>query len=217
MDQETLRTVIMSVSALAACASTIFAARTLRANNDARRAEFESARPYLTFSNFGMKRPTVSTALSSEKEMLDPTMAFVEGSVANRGLRPAANVTGALFILPVDRHGEVRVFPIGIADDVAPGTEWQVASGAVQVIPPDFPGRDEAPHYNDPGFYAVVAVQYEDPLASRSYAQLSFMRWPGISGGVVAGKLVATTREERSELTAKHSQLLQPYLENPQR
>lgn len=215
MDQQTvgiIGTIITGVSALAACVSSFFAARTLKANNEARRAEFEAARPYFTFSAFGLERLTVAKALTSELEMRDPTRAVVEGTVANRGLRSAANVSGAVFILPLDRHHEIRVFPIGVGDDIAPGTEWRMRSGDLQIIPPDFPGADATTHYSDPGFYVCAAVGYEDPLAAIAYAQLSFMRWPGISGNVVSGNFVAADVEERKMLIAKHSSLLQPYL-----
>jgi len=33
-----------------------------------------------------------------------------------------------------------------------------------------------ASEYSDPGFFICAAVQYDDPLASKHYGQLSFMR-----------------------------------------
>ena len=216
MDQatvSTIQTAITGISAVAVSASAFFTARALRANNEATRAAFESQRPYFTFSGFGLERLKVAAALTSQTEMLDPTRVVVEGLLANRGRRPAANVSGALFILPLDSRREVRVFPIGVGDDVASGTEWQVRSGDLQIFPPDFPGRDAAPEYRDPGFFICAAVQYDDLLASKHCGQLSFMRWPGISGSVVAGNLIAANKEERDTLLAKHSALLQPYRE----
>ncbi|HEY2395807.1 MAG TPA: hypothetical protein VGH81_07525 [Rudaea sp.] len=212
MDIELLKTIATSVSALAASASCFFAAQALKANNEAKRNEIESGRPYFILFEFGLTRPTVVAALSTKKEeVLDPTKARIEGTISNRGKRPASNVSGSVLILPIDAHYDVRVFPIGIADDAAGGTDWNVGTGALDLFPKDFPGRDAAPHYRNPGFFVVVGVQYEDPLTATPYAQSFFLRWPGISDGLVSGILVAANREERDRLIAQHSRLLQPF------
>jgi hypothetical protein len=211
VDQDTIRTIITAVSALAASASTFFAARTLVANNEARRAEFDSARPYFTFFGYRLERVGVHKSLTSELEF-DPTRANIKGSVANRGLRRAANVAGSLFILPLDTRAQVGVFPLNVGDDIAPGSEWEVKSGQLQIIDPNYPGRDVAGEYRDPGFHVCVALEYEDPLASKRHVQMSFLKWPGISGGVVATDLVAATGEEKNALVVRHRPLLARYI-----
>jgi len=212
MDNEVFNTVASCVSALAAGAATYFAARTLKTSNAASRAEFNSGRPYFTFSEFGLRRPTISKALTSDKDLLDPTAGLVEGLIRNVGRRPASNVSGSILILPLHAHHEIRVFSIGIADDVAPATDWNVTSGRLQIIPKDYPGSDAMPVYIDPGFFVVIGVSYDDPLASTSFSQASFMRWPGISNRVVSGILVSATRDEKTSLVQMHSRLLQPFI-----
>ena len=56
MNQETVRTAIMGLSALGASTSAFFAARALKWNKDTRSAEIEKGRPYFSFLNFGLAR-----------------------------------------------------------------------------------------------------------------------------------------------------------------
>ena len=212
MNYETFNATAACVSALAACFAAYFAARALKASNEVTRSAFDAARPYFTFASFGLKRPTVTKALSADKEILDPTAGLIDGYIRNAGGRPAANVSGSIIILPLDARRDSRVFPIGIADDAAPGTEWNAASGRLQIIPHDFPGIEAAPAFGDPGFFVVIGVTYDDPLASRSFSQASFMRWPGIANGVVSSILVAATREEKETLSRQHARMLAPFL-----
>ena len=208
MNYETFNAIAACVSALAACFAAYFAARALKASNEITRSVFDAARPYFTFLSFGLKRLTVSKALSSDKEILDPTAALIDGYIRNSGGRPATDVSGSIIICPLDTRRESRVFPIGIADDAAPGTDWNVVSGKLQIIPHDFPGVEAAPSYSDPGFFVVIGVTYDDPLASRSFSQTSFLRWPGIANGVVSSILVAATGEEKETLIRQHGRLL---------
>lgn len=212
MNYEIFNTVAACVSALGACFAAYFAARAFKANKEVTRTTFDAARPYFTFLSFGLKRPTVSKALSADKEILDPTAGLIDGYIRNSGGRPAANVSGSIFIFPLDPRHESRVFPICIADDAAPGTDWNLVSGKLRIIPHDFPGIDVAPNYCDPGFFVVIGVVYDDPLASRPFSQASFLRWPGIANGVVSSALVAATAEEKEMLVRTQGKILVPFL-----
>ena len=202
------------VSALAACVATYFAASTLKQSNLAKRTEFLEARPLLTFSSFSFARPTVTKALSAEKEILDPRTGIISGYIRNAGRRPACNISGFIFVLPHDQRREVKAFPIGVADDAMPGTEWNVVSGHIQVIPDSFPGADVV-NYNDPGFFVALAVTYDDPAAERSYGQVSLMKWPGVTNNVVSGVLVAASPAEKDHIQQHHAALLLPYQYTP--
>jgi hypothetical protein len=214
MDQtelSTIQTAITGVSALAACLSAIFTAVTVRASSQARQATLESERPYFSFYGFGLERPRADEPLGSEPKVLAYNRAVIEWRMANRGVRPASNVSCALFILPlVDGRREVQVFRIVVADEVVSGIECEVRSSQLQL----FSGNVLPPGYIDPGYFICVALQYDDPLTSKHYGQLSFMRWPGICDNKVTGNFVAADKEERDALLAKHSALLQPYRES---
>ena len=103
-------------------------------------------------------------------------------------------------------------YKTSIADDISPGASWMVETAKIQIIPDDFPGVEDAPDYFDPGFFVFVCVSYEDVLSSKKYRQTSFMRWAGVSGGVISGKLVAGSREEFDSMAQHHSKFLAPYL-----
>lgn len=208
---EALNVIAACISALAACAATYFAASTLKQSNLAKNADFIAARPLFTFSGFSFSRPTVSKALSSEEEILDPRVGIITGYIRNSGRRPACNVSGFIFLLPLNSRGEVKAFPIGIADDSMPSTEWNVASGHIQVVPHNFPGSDTLKH-NDPGFFVAVAVAYDDPLACNSHSQVSFLKWPGVTNNVVSGVLVSATLEEKNQILQQHAKLLLPFV-----
>jgi hypothetical protein len=211
---EGLNAVAASVSAIASCVAAYFAASALKQSAASKREDFLEARPLFTFTSFGFSRPTVSKALSLEKEVLDPRAGVVTGYIRNSGRRAAANFSGFIFVLPYDERQEVRAFPIGIGDDALPGTEWNVASGHIRVIPDDFLGSNVARH-NDPGFLVAIAVTYDDPIANESHGQISFMRWPGISDNVVSGVLVAATLEEKSRALQRHADLFAPFYVAP--
>jgi hypothetical protein len=213
MDSGVVNTIATCISALAACGSTYFAARVIRDNRDARRMELESARPYFTFSNFGLRRQTVAKALSSEQELLDPRLACIEGLIANDGRRSASNVSGAVLILPIKFDAKAGTFSVGIADDVAPTSEWHISTAHLSVIPEGFSGYANPTDYRDPGFFVLIYVRYTDPLTSKTYAQNSFMRWPGISGGIIAGNLLSASHEEKSMLLERYSAFLKPYMD----
>lgn len=213
MFSDIVNTIATCISALAACLATYFAARALKDNNESKRVDFESARPYFTFSNFGFSRPTVAKALSADKELLDPRAARIEGLLANDGRRHASDVRGVFLILPIKEGAATGMFPISIADDVAPKSEWHVSSALLRVLPEDFSGAEDFPDFHDPGFFVLVVVQYTDTLASQTHTQSSFMRWPGISGGVISGKLYSASREEKDLVIDRYSEFLQPYLD----
>jgi hypothetical protein len=212
VNYETFNTIAACVSAIAACFAAYFAARALQASNEITRSAFAAARPYFTFLSFGLKRPTVTKALTSDTEILDPTVGFIDGYIRNSGGRPAANVSGSIFVIPLDTRRESRVFPIGIADDAAPGSDWNVVSGKLQIIPREFPGVDAAPDYVDPGLFVVVGIVYDDPLGTGSFSQASFHRWPGIANGVVSSNLVAATADEKEVLIRQHGRMLAPFV-----
>lgn len=213
MFSDIANTIATCISALAACLATYLAARAIRDNSETKRSEFESARPYFTFSNFGLRRPVVAKALSSDTELLDPRAARIEGLIVNDGRRHASNVCGALLILPIKEKAETGVFPISIADDVAPKSEWHVGTAILSVLPADFSGIESSPDFHDPGFFVLVAVQYTDTLASRHHTQCSFMRWPGISNGVISGQLCSASREEKGLVLDRYSDFVRPYLD----
>lgn len=207
-----INTVAACISALAACGSAYFAARVIRDNREARKMELEAARPYFTFSNFGLRRPKVAKALSARQELLDPRAARIEGLIANDGRRTASDVSGALVILPINPDVKLGTFPLGIADDVAPKSEWHVSSAPLRVVPEDFPGDKHPSDYQDPGFFVMIYVRYKDPLTTKAYKQRSFMRWPGISEGVVAGNLISASHEEKTVLLQRYGEFLRPYM-----
>jgi hypothetical protein len=213
MDQakfSTIQVVITCVSALAASVSAIFTAVTVRASIKARRAAFESERPYFSFYDFGWERPRAAGSYESEAKPVAYQRAVIEGRMANRGVRPASNVSCALFILPLlDSRGETQSSQIDVGDEVVSGIECTVRSRELQL----FVGDRLPPEYLDPGFFICAAIKYEDLFASKHHGQLSFMRWPGISRNTVAANLVAANKEERDALLAKYGALLGPYLE----
>ncbi|WP_215395928.1 hypothetical protein [Rheinheimera oceanensis] len=211
---EGLNAVATCISALAACFATYFAASTLKQSNLAKRAEFLESRPLFTFASFALTRPTVSKALSTEKEILDPRVGIISGYIRNSGRRPACNVSGFVFVLPHEQRKEVKAFPIGIADDAMPNTEWNVKSGYIQVVPDNFPGSDVA-NYNDPDFFVAIAIAYDDTAASTSYTQVSFMKWPGVTNNVVSGVLIAATSEEKRLMLQQHANLLLQFQRPP--
>ena len=212
MFSEIANTVATCISAIAACITTYLAARAIKDNNDSKRAEFESGRPYFTFSNFGLRRPTVAKALTTDTEILDPRLARIEGLISNDGRRHASDVRGVFLILPIKKDQSTGVFPISIADDVLPKSEWHVGSANISILPKEFTGIEDSPNLSDPGFFVLVAVQYTDSLASKSHTQCSFMRWPGISNGVISGQLYAASREEKDLVMGQYSSFVQPYI-----
>lgn len=212
MDSGVANTIATCISALAACVSTYLAARAIRDSKEARQAEFESARPYFTFTNFGLRRPAIAKALSSETELLDPRVARIEGLIANDGRRSASNVSGAILILPIKENAPAGTFSIGIADDMAPKSEWHIGTAHLDLLPADFPGNEISASYQDPGFFVMICVRYEDPLTSKKYVQNSFMRWLGISGGIISGNLLSASPEEKNMLLGRYSAFLRPYL-----
>lgn len=214
MDSGVANTIATCISALAACVSTYLAARAIRDSKEARQAEFDSARPYFTFSNFGLRRPTIAKALSSETEMLDPRVVRIEGLIANDGRRSASNVSGAILILPIKKDADAGTFAIGIADDMAPKSEWHIGTTHLDLLPSDFRGREISRPYQDPGFFVMICVRYEDPLTSKNYVQNSFMRWLGISDGVISGNLLSASPEEKTMLLERYSVFLRPYLDS---
>ena len=211
MDSGMVNTIATCISAVAACGSAYFAARVIRDNKEARLLELEAARPYFTFSNFGLRRPSVAKALSSETELLDPRFARIEGLIANDGRRSASDVSATILILPIKLNADAGTFSLGIADDVAPKAEWHISTAILNLLSDDFLGRESA-RYQDPGFFLVINVRYEDPLTSKRYVQNSFMRWHGISGGVVSGNLHSASQLEKNLLLERYSTFLRPYL-----
>ena len=207
-------TIATCVSAIAACISTYLAARAIRDSRETRRAELEAARPYFIFSNFGLRRPTVAGALSSDKVIQDPRLARIEGLLSNDGRRAATDVIGLIFVIPVGSGRRTEVFPIEIEDDVAPKSEWHVSTAPLEIVPNNFPGIEQAPNYSDPGFFVLTCVSYMDPISMKRHVQNSFMRWPGISNGVIAGNLYAAERKDKDALLSLHAEFLRPYIEN---
>jgi len=217
LDSGVANTIATCISALAACVSTYLAARAIRDSKEARQAEFDSARPYFTFTNFGLRRPTIAKVLSSETEMLDPRVARIEGLIANDGRRSASNVSGAILILPIKKDADAGTFAIGIADDMAPKSEWHIGTAHLDLLPSDFAGHEISRPYQDPGFFVMICVRYEDPLTSKKYVQNSFMRWLGISDGVISGNLLSASPEEKTMLLERYSMFLRPYLDSKPR
>jgi hypothetical protein len=174
--------------------------------------ELDSARPYFTFANFGLRRPTIAKALSDKSEVLDPRVARIEGLIANDGRRSATDVSGALIILPIYPNEKLGTFPLSIADDMAPKSEWHVGTGLLSVIPDDLPAKRNPVEHQDPGFFVMIYVRYRDTLTSKTYKQRSFMRWPGISNGVVAGNLISADNQEKTSLIQHYAEFLRPYM-----
>lgn len=88
LDINLINALAASISALAACGSSYFAARVIRDNREARQLELEAARPYFTFTDFGLRRPVVAKALSTETDVLDPRVARIEGLMAKTAALP---------------------------------------------------------------------------------------------------------------------------------
>ena len=148
--------------------------------------------------------------------MLDPTRAKVGGILKNCGLSPAANMEASVFMLPqIEVPGDIRKaveFPTSIADEMAPGSEWLVETVELQIIDPKFQGADVEPSYYDPGSYVCIGIKYDDPVTTKHYTQISFMRWPGVAQGVIAGNLVAASKAQKDAVTTKYNSTLLSYL-----
>lgn len=174
--------------------------------------ELDSSRPYFTFANFGMRRAVISKALSDQRELLDPRVARIEGLIANDGRRSACDVTGALIILPTYPNAKIGTFRLDIADDVAPKAEWHLDSALLKVIPDDLATKEGTSDRHHPGFFVMIYLRYKDPLTLKTYKQRSFMRWPGISNGVVAGNLFSADNQEKTAILHQYADFLRPYL-----
>jgi hypothetical protein len=212
LDFNLINALAASISAVSACGSTYFAARVIRDNREARQLELDAARPYFTFTEFGLRRSVAAKALSAETDVLDPRAARIEGLITNVGRRAAIDLAGVVVILPIDREAKVGTFLIGIADDVAAKSEWHIGTGHLSVIPEELPETIQPMEYVDPGFFIMVHLRYKDPLTSKSYTQRTFMRWPGIANGIVSANLVAVTHEEKAAIIRHHELVLLPYL-----
>lgn len=206
-------TIATCIAAVAACISTYLAAQAIKDNRQTKRAELEGQRPYFSFSDFGLRRPSVAKALSSDKELLDPRIASIEGLLTNDGHRAATNVSGAIFLLPVDPDRKAGAFPVGVADDVSPKLGWRISTTPIAIVPTDFSGIEHSPRYSDSGFFVFACIRYTDPLTSKSYNQNTLLRWPGISNGVVAGNLYATEHGDKEALLLRYQEFLKPYAE----
>jgi len=208
MDSASLANAIAAVSALAVVAAAV------RSYVLSFRAK-QAAGPSFVFIDFGLDRPHIKRALSSTSEMVDPTAARITGTIKNAGKRPAKNVRSLILVLrqltPEGDEWATIPFPLEIADDMQPDTEWLVESPVLKLIDPGFKGID-VEDYFDPGFYVFVGLAFDDAATSRHERQQAWLRWPGIRNGVISASLVEASTDEKKRLLEKNLPKFQGYL-----
>ncbi len=139
--------------------------------------QIESNRPYFTIT-----KPGIIQLQQGPWHRLQITM-------ENIGVRPAYDLYGKIFIMDKNLISEPRfAFELSIANEI--------------------PAKIPTPWHNDslrlstniPPQYIVLAIEYSDPILKKSFDQIFYMKWNGVTEGQPDSNFVYMSIDEKMKI-----------------
>lgn len=191
-----------AIAATGAAVSAYAALKSIRLSGEQAQQQREAQRPYFSFEEVKME-PQRGPQLPGNvgPPPIISNHFVVRGVMINRGLRPALRLRGQAFAIDSQLAGPPLSAGGTMADEFPPGAQWSLSPGGQVIQQP-----------NHPGYFLVVGVSYFDFVTQKNYAQLFFMRWPGVTNGTVAGDFQPASAEDAERIKAKYRAALIGFL-----
>ena len=165
------------VAAVSGAIAAIAALLTVYQASSSSREERESRRPYFTLAAPGIKPLPQSPPFR------------IQITMENIGVDPAYDLIGMIFFVEKSLTKPPEfTFNFSIANDI--------------------PSKTPTPWYNDdlvlpanvPPHYIVLGIKYYDPILKKSFAQVFYMKWAGVSNGQTYPDFVHVAIEDKKPI-----------------
>jgi hypothetical protein len=177
-----------AISAIGGAVSAIAALCTIWQSRKSGREAREAQRPY-----FLLEAPGIKNLPESPPFRLQLTL-------RNAGGHPATCLDGRIYVVPAAPGAMPTIdSSFSVANDVPPNspTPWYTDS---VMLPQQCP-----PHF------ALLGIEYLDPLLNKRYSQAFFMRWDGVQNGTTQPDFVHVSKAEKVQLEKQFSSIVGPY------
>lgn len=176
------------VAAISGAVAAIAALLTVYHARTAWKEQIGANRPYFTIANPGIKLLPQSPPYR------------IQITMENIGVRPAYDLFGKIYIIDKNLKSDPQfTFDFSIANEI--------------------PHETPTPWYNDtlqlqtnvPPQYIVLAIKYKDPVVNKSFPQIFFMKWDGVTNGQAHPDFVHVSKAEKQKIGDHLKDLLRDF------